>query len=124
MAGKARLFRDDRALQRVLAAEHPAVAKKAGAEVQGFQEDLWQEYRFGIAAAGNLAKFTQHPELREYLLSTAPRILVEATPLDRRWGAGLAADDPRVAWPSEWRGENLLGLCLMHVRDLLAAADC
>jgi ribA/ribD-fused uncharacterized protein len=45
--------------------------------------------------------------------------LVEASPLDRIWGIGLAADDERAADPATWRGLNLLGEALMEVRDRL-----
>jgi ribA/ribD-fused uncharacterized protein len=54
--------------------------------------------------------------LREYLLGTGDRVLVEASPLDRIWGIGLAADDERAASPDRWRELNLLGFALMQVR--------
>ena len=69
---------------------------------------------------GNRAKFSQHPDLQEFLLGTGERVLVEASPVDRIWGAGLAADDDRIADPHSWRGLNLLGFALMTVRDELA----
>lgn len=69
--------------------------------------------------AGNLAKFGQHTDLREYLLGTGDRVLVEASPLDRVWGIGLAADDERAVSPDQWRGLNLLGFALMQVRETL-----
>ena len=34
-------------------------------------------------------------------------------------GIGLAASDPRAQNPSQWRGTNLLGKCLMRARDEL-----
>ncbi|MDQ7757875.1 NADAR domain-containing protein [Xanthomonas sontii] len=50
-------------------------------------------------------------------------MLVEASPVDRIWGIGLAADDPRAADPTTWQGENLLGFALMEVRRRLAESD-
>ena len=50
---------------------------------------------------------------------TRERILVEASPLDRIWGIGLAAADPAAAAPSTWNGLNLLGFALMDARDTL-----
>ncbi|TGP15610.1 DUF1768 domain-containing protein, partial [Mesorhizobium sp. M1D.F.Ca.ET.234.01.1.1] len=46
-------------------------------------------------------------------------VLVEASPVDRIWGIGLAADDEKAANPLLWRGENLLGFALMQARDRL-----
>jgi hypothetical protein len=64
-------------------------------------------------------KFSQHPELRKFLLGTAGRVLVEASPVDRVWGIGLAQDDPRATKPAQWRGLNLLGFALMEARSRL-----
>ncbi len=61
-----------------------------------------------IVTGANQAKFGQNKDLRDYLLGTGDRILVEASPLDRIWGIGLAADDPRAEQVSTWQGQNLL----------------
>jgi predicted NAD-dependent protein-ADP-ribosyltransferase YbiA (DUF1768 family) len=45
--------------------------------------------------------------------------LVEASPRDRVWGIGLGAQNLNAGWPSEWRGQNLLGFALTAVRGLL-----
>lgn len=123
MAGKARLFGDERAVQRILKADSPKAVKQMGREVQGFREDQWHSRRVDIVVEGNLAKFSQHPELRAYLLGTGGCVLVEASPLDKVWGIGLAEDHPDVTNPLAWRGLNLLGFALMTVRDRLAAVD-
>lgn len=119
MAGKARLFEDPEAERRVLAAEHPAEAKKAGRLVRGFDEAIWERERFGLVVEGSVHKFAAHDELREFLLNTGDRVLVEASPVDRVWGIGLAADDEAAQDPERWRGPNLLGFALMEARDRL-----
>ena len=68
-----------------------------------------------------MAKFGQHADLREFLLSTGRRGLVEASPQDRIWGIGLTADDERAGSPDRWLGLNLLGFALMEVRHQLQA---
>jgi ribA/ribD-fused uncharacterized protein len=55
-----------------------------------------------IVAAGNYAKFTQHDALKEFLLSTGDKILVEANPYDKNWGIGIEPSDGRVNYPAEW----------------------
>ncbi|PRX13341.1 NADAR family protein [Actinoplanes italicus] len=118
---KAVLFADEPMAERILAARHPHEAKKLGGRVAGFDQQAWNEHRTPIVVAGNLAKFRADPELHDYLLTTGSRVLVEASPLDRIWGIGLAGDDPRAADPYRWRGLNLLGFALMRVRAELAA---
>ncbi|MEV0736318.1 NADAR family protein [Streptomyces sp. NPDC050549] len=119
MAGKARLFGDGDALARVLAAGHPSVAKKAGRLVRGFDEETWTRERFGIVVEGSVHKFAADEELRAFLLGTGKRVLVEASPVDRVWGIGLAADDAAAEDPERWRGPNLLGFALMEARERL-----
>ncbi|QWB22765.1 MULTISPECIES: NADAR family protein [Streptomyces] len=122
MAGKARLFEDPAAERAVLAAAHPSQAKKAGRLVRGFDEAIWARERFGIVVDGSVHKFAAHPRLRDFLLSTGDRVLVEASPVDRVWGIGLAADDEAAADPERWRGPNLLGFALMAARERLRRA--
>lgn len=119
MAGKALLFGDQETHERILKAVTPADVKQLGREVRGFDDARWTEARLDIVVQGNLAKFSQHPALGEYLLSTGDQVLVEASPVDRIWGIGLAADDARASRPEQWRGLNLLGYALMEVRERL-----
>ncbi|MFI6386088.1 NADAR family protein [Nonomuraea sp. NPDC050547] len=117
MAHKAWLFGDHAAARAILAAAHPGEAKTLGRAIRGFDDAVWAEHRFGIVVRGNVAKFGQHAGLREFLLGTRGRVLVEASPRDRVWGIGLAAADERSAKPSTWDGLNLLGFALMAVRN-------
>ncbi|GAA4898551.1 NADAR family protein [Streptomyces coeruleoprunus] len=119
MASKARLFGDAEAERQAVEAANPALAKKAGRLVRGFDESVWERERFGIVVAGSVHKFGQNAELRRYLLGTGHRVLVEASPVDRVWGIGLAADDERAHDPARWRGLNLLGFALMDARARL-----
>ena len=89
--------------------------------MRGFDEQRWEQRRFDVVVAGNLAKFGQHPQLRHFLVGTGSRVLVEASPQDRVWGIGLAAGDERAGSPDRWQGLNLLGFALMEVRHELSA---
>lgn len=117
MAGKARLFGDAEAEERAVAAKSPAQAKKVGRLVRDFDDTVWARERYGLVVTGSAHKFGQNPELGAFLLTTGDRVLVEASPMDRIWGIGLAADDPRAGDPATWRGLNLLGFALMEARD-------
>jgi len=121
MAAKALLFGDAEMAGRIRDAPHPGAAKELGRQVRGYDEQRWAERRFDLVVTGNLAKFGQHQELRDFLVGTGARVLVEASPRDRIWGTGLAADHEHSASPEHWPGLNLLGFALMEVRHRLAA---
>jgi ribA/ribD-fused uncharacterized protein len=57
--------------------------------------------------------------MREVLLNTGTRILVEASPSDRIWGIGFDAENAEGN-ESEW-GANKLGHALMKVRERLGS---
>ncbi|CAN7304366.1 MULTISPECIES: NADAR family protein [Acidovorax] len=116
MAEKASLFGDQATKEQVLRAPNPGAAKALGRQVRGFDEATWLQHRFSIVVRANQAKFTQNVELGQFLQQTGDRILVEASPVDRVWGIGLAQDDEKVNNPNQWRGLNLLGFALMQVR--------
>ncbi|MDR2012476.1 MAG: NADAR family protein [Rhodanobacter sp.] len=116
MAEKAALFGDEATRSEVLKAPNPGAAKILGRKVRGFDEATWVKHRFSIVVKANEAKFTQNLDLRQFLRQTTSRILVEASPVDRIWGIGLAADNEKANNPNLWRGLNLLGFALMQVR--------
>lgn len=119
MAQKAVLFGDKEVLQKIMSADNPAVYKSLGRQIRNFDENIWNEHKFQIVVNGNTAKFSQNPELLDFLLKTGDRVLVEASPYDRIWGIGLAKDTPDIENPFKWKGINLLGFALMEVRENL-----
>lgn len=116
---KAKLFADHAAARAILAAASPAEQKQLGRTVQRFDEETWKLFREGIVFQGSWAKYSQNELLRQTLLATGTRTLVEASPKDRIWGIGLEENDPRALDPAQWRGANLLGKALMRVRACL-----
>lgn len=119
MASKAKLFGDLQILENILQTPSPADVKKLGRKVRNFEPELWEIHKYSIVVEGNIQKFAQHPELKEFLLSTEERVLAEASPMDTVWGIGMSAANPKANHPATWRGKNLLGYALMDVRDKL-----
>ncbi len=119
MVQKAKLFNDEKILAKILESSHPSQAKKLGRQVANFDPAKWNSRRFDAVVEGNVAKFDQNPKLKEFLLNTGNRVLVEASPVDRIWGIGMAQDDPKIENPDAWRGLNLLGYALMEAREQL-----
>ena len=74
----------------------------------------WSRMKFDRMRAVLRAKFEQHPDLSELLLSTGSARLVEAATVDnevnRLWGE------------VKGQGRNMLGVMLMELRDALRAA--
>ena len=119
MAVKARVFGDRDTEAAVLKAKSPREQKALGRQVAGFDADQWNAVSRGIVYRANVAKFQQNADLAQLLLATGDRTIVEASPLDRIWGIGLAQDDPRASDPTQWQGTNWLGVALMQARDEL-----
>lgn len=70
MAEKARLFKDEDMLQKIIKSKSPSEAKKLGRKVKGFKNDVWLDHRYEIVKQGNLLKFAQNPSLKDFLLNT------------------------------------------------------
>ena len=119
MAQKARVFGDDEIFELILKSDDPKDIKALGRKVKGFNSDLWNENKFRIVLEGNYAKFSQNEDLRDFLMSTNDKILVEASPYDKIWGIGMRESEDGVNNPKNWKGTNLLGFAIMQVRDML-----
>jgi ribA/ribD-fused uncharacterized protein len=117
MAGKARLFTDFNALQKIMAATDPSIHKKVGRAVRGFDEGKWNAVAKEVVYNGNHAKFTQNPTLLKALLDTYGTTLVEASPYDKIWGIGMHATDRNAQRRATWQGKNWLGEVLTQLRN-------
>lgn len=113
---KAMFFNDQEIATKILNTPNPRKNKKLGRAVKNFDATKWEAAAFDIMVAVNLAKWTV---MKQELLATADKILVEASPLDKVWGVGLSADNPLILDKTNWEGRNLLGEALMKVRELL-----
>ncbi|XP_063414797.1 uncharacterized protein LOC134696776 [Mytilus trossulus] len=120
MYNKAKFSKNEAELDAViLSLDDPGDMKSYGRSICDLDYVAWEEKREEIVKKGNMAKFSQNEKLREELVSTYPKLLVEASPHDQVWGIGLAADDPKIFDVNNWRGSNLLGKIITEVRDEL-----
>ena len=120
MAEKARLFKDEGALKDILNAYHPNQMKLIGKKVKNFNQDIWDKEKMSIVKIGNMAKFSQNPKIKRFLIGTYTKVLVKTNEYDNIWGIGLGKNDENLTNPLKWNGENLLGFILMNVRDILS----
>lgn len=115
MLEKAIMF-DKSKIPFILAAKSPAEVKKLGRAVENFDPKAWDENRYQIMVDILKAKFA-NPRLKQILLDTGKRELVEGSPYDAIWGVKLDWRSDEILDRNNWRGRNLLGEALMEVRD-------
>ena len=131
MSEKALLFHDLNSYNRIMSSSSPRECQELGRQVSGFDKQKWDESFREIVFHGNLGKFQSDIALLDVLLSTEDAILIEASPKDDIYGAGLSKSDllnedgTLKTLPQNWhkkdstkQGENHLGFVLMGVRDL------
>ena len=117
MEGKARVFHDPDIAAQIIATDNPKKVKALGRKISGYSDRVWNQHKYQIVKQANYLKFSQNARLKEFLIATTDKILVEASPVDFIWGIGMAEDNREVKNPNEWKGPNLLGFALMEVRD-------
>lgn len=96
---------------------HPRTVRDLGRKIPNFNQEVWVQNRFEIVVEGSYLKFSQNGDLKQKLLATGNRELVEASPRDSIWGVGFTAKNAG-ANRSKW-GSNLLGKALMETRERL-----
>ena len=116
---KAATFKDKKMMLKIVKEKDPKKVKRLGRQVKNFDCQIWDSVKEEIVFNGNLLKFSQNPHLKNKLLETGDKILVEASPYDRIWGIGMAKNNKNILDSSKWRGKNLLGKALMKVRNCL-----
>ncbi|MCE3226104.1 MAG: ybiA [Bacteroidetes bacterium] len=121
MSEKARVFGDEVIREKIISCTKPAEAKSLGRKIKNFNEETWLKHRYDIVLNGSFHKFSQNPKLKEFLLNTSERIIVEASPVDPIWGIGMANGNDGIENPNKWKGLNLLGFALMEAREKLRA---
>ena len=119
---KAKAFGDADTEKKILKTASSKSVKTYGKKVKNFEEDKWDEKKLEVMKTALRAKFTQHPELRDLLLSTKDRPLGEADPRDKYWSIGTGADTAKAKDPSKWPGKNMLGKLLSELRDEFTVA--
>jgi ribA/ribD-fused uncharacterized protein len=105
---QAQKFLDARDREAVRRARTPRLAAEMGRDRRRKLRRDWESVKVGVMTDAVRAKFTQHEQLRELLLSTGDARLVEHTSMDSYWGDG-----------GDGSGRNMLGRVLMRVRDEL-----
>ncbi len=119
MMKKAELMGDMDTWEKMKAIDNPRGIKALGREVKNWNEQLWNDHKEEIVTQANFLKFSQNPDLLHIMKEQKNLILVEGSPVDPIWGVGLHFDDDLILDEKNWKGQNLLGKCLMQARKKL-----
>jgi ribA/ribD-fused uncharacterized protein len=105
---------------RILSEKDPAKQKYLARSVKFTDSRLkiWNVIKFDVVVDGNYCKYSQLSELKQQLLTTGHRELLEASKHDRVWGIGFPAEMAGGVGRECW-GSNLLEKALMTVRERL-----
>ncbi|KAK5134872.1 hypothetical protein LTR08_005962 [Meristemomyces frigidus] len=81
-------------LDMILTEQKPGRQKELARSVRPTSSQLkvWEKIKFDVVAQGSYCKYSQNTDLRDRLLATGDQELVEASPQDRVWGIGMAAE--------------------------------
>ena len=113
MYQKAMTFNDIETAEKILDEILPNVQKFLGREVRNFDPTVWNKVKYKLVKKGLKEKFSQHENLKAYLLKHKDCQIVEASPEDRIWGIGFYAN-LAIDNIDNW-GENLLGKILTEL---------
>ncbi|CZR63957.1 uncharacterized protein PAC_13854, partial [Phialocephala subalpina] len=116
---KAFLFGDEGVANKIMAAQTPGEAKTLGRQAGPFNQAKWDSSCDDIIERGNYIQFGQNPKLKEILLNTGDKVIVEASPSDRIWG--ISFDTERAERNEADWGTNKLGDASMRVRGKLSS---
>ena len=120
LASKAKFVDDMDSYDKIMAATTPGRCKVISHNIKGELTHWNDTESFKVMKQGLMAKFSQNPALRSFLLTTANKQLVEANPRDPIWGVGLSLKQrDLIADIKNWKGANQLGKALQEVREHL-----
>ena len=95
-------------------AEKPSIAKSLSKKI--YTEKNWERDNKDLMKEILMAKAEQLQPVRDILLTSGRRLLVEAVPGQRMWSSGLTKEAAANTDPHHFPGENILGRTWMTIR--------
>ena len=115
---KAKYFRDTITMAQVMTADNALDCKLLARDTSGYDERRWKEVAYQECYKGLYAKFEQNPSLKQVLLQTGEKMIVESS-YDRIWGTGIPLSDPTCLDKKRWFNPGILGTILMDIHTKL-----
>lgn len=94
--------------ERIRNAKSSRAALEEATRLRSYQRKDWFSVNISVMDEVIEAKFTQNADLKQLLLDTGDREIIEDSPVDSFWGCG-----------ADRKGRNELGKALMRLRDKL-----
>ena len=117
---KARVAGDLNKQREIMFNADPVVQKNLGHEVRGLDHASWDKDKYSILKEILISKFTQHEQLKQFLMDTKDKTLAEANGRDSYFAIGLPLTHPDVLDQTKWAdNSNHLGRILMEIRQEL-----
>ena len=113
---KALYFGDQTAAYKIEATDDTLECKRISREIESFDADAWNEIAGTETYFGISEKFRQNTKLKNTLLQTGDKIIVECS-YDKIWGSGIHLNNVNALNKETWVGNNLLGKILMDIRN-------
>lgn len=110
-------------IKRARQARDPLQAKHILHLLKEDHPEEWDSWVEEVTLEGLRAKFTQNITLKTYLCDTGNLQIGEASE-NPRWGIGMNLSDEHVLDYTKWKSDgNLLGKCLMKIREEMRAVQ-
>ena len=110
------MFGDSYTTNLILRTDSAIEAKRLSYKIAGVDHLRWKLDGYHKCEPGIMAKFDQNPLLKSMLLSTKPKLLVEAS-TDTLWGTGVGLKHSNVLSRKHWTGQGWLSKMLHTIRD-------
>ena len=115
---KAKYFRDEELARRIMDCESAHECQKLSKEILNYNREEWEDQAKQQCFKGIEEKFKQNESLKQQLLDTGNKTLVESC-YDSVWGTGVPLRDHGCLNPRKWTGQGILGEILEQVRQNL-----
>jgi hypothetical protein len=113
-------FDDRTSAELILASTEPSKQKYLAKNIHRFDEEKLNKVASEAMHGVLLHKYRQNSDLRNFLLATGDKTIIEASAHDKLWGSGLSLSNKYCLEHDKQSGDNLMGQLLMSVREQLS----
>ena len=111
---KATYFGDEDTVTKIMEAPTPLECKKLAREIDNYNQHGWNSIAKEMCESGIKLKFDQNPTLKQTLMKTKGKTIVECS-TDELWGTGVLINDPQALKQNRWINQGILGEMLEDI---------